>query len=141
MLRSHWRKLEERDIHVGARGWQLVARLQQRFRQAVLADGAVPVWLQIPTEEVAHGEQSSHTPLSELSAAHAEEIGLDSIQLAPLFLANDRAHPEDSFHGPPEQGGHLSLTGNRIVADAIVDWILRRAPERIDPAPPSDGGR
>lgn len=135
-----WRKLRDRDIHVGAEGWRIVARLQQRFRDAVLADNALPLWLQIPTEEVVRGEKSSYTPLSELSAAHTDELGLDCIQLAPLFREHDRAHPEDSFHRPPEEGGHLSLTGNRIVADALVAWIEQRLPGSVDAATPIDAG-
>lgn len=130
MVRGHWCKLQERDVHAGSEGWELVARMQRRFRDAVLADGALPLWLQIPTDDLVLGDGGSYAPLAELGAAHAAGIGLDCLDLAPLFLEHDRAHPEDSFHRPPDDGGHLSPTGNRIVADALAQWVEARFPAR-----------
>jgi len=125
-IRGKWAKGRERDIDDDSPGWQLVARMQQRFRDAVRQDGALPLWLVIPTDDVVAGEDPTFQPLAELAVTHAASIGLDCLDLAPKFRAHDQAHPGDSFHRPPEEGGHLSVTGNALVADALMEWLERR---------------
>ena len=58
--------------------------------------------------------------------AHAAVLGLDCIDLAPLFRAHDETNPGDSFKRPPEDGGHLSVRGNVLVADAPMGRLERR---------------
>lgn len=122
-LEAGWARWRERSVSADSVGWQLVARMQRRFFDAVRADGARPLWLLLPTDEVVAGAQDGHARLSELSIENAARIGLPSLDLAPLFREHDRAHPDDSFHRPPELGGHLSATGHALVADALVAWL------------------
>lgn len=121
-----WARQCERRIDEDATGWQLVARMQQRFRDAVRHDGAHPLWLVIPTDDVVAGEDPAYEKLAELTVAHAAVLGLDCIDLAPLFRAHDETNPSHSFKRRPEEGGHLSVTGNVLVADALMGWLERR---------------
>lgn len=123
LLEHGWMRVRERDIDAEAVGWRLVARMQERFLDQVRRDGARPLWLQIPTDKAVLGDDGTFGPLQALSREHAARIGLECLDLAPIFAAHDAAHPEDSFHRPPEQGGHLSVTGNRLVAEALEAWL------------------
>ena len=121
-----WARERERRIDGDSTGWQLVARMQQRFRDAVRSDGAHPLWLLIPTDDLVAGGDSIYEPLAELTVAHAASLGLDCLDLTPIFRAHEEAFPHDSFKRPAEDGGHLSVRGNELVADALLEWLERR---------------
>lgn len=119
-----WRKFRDRNIHGDALGWELVARMMDRFHKRTRAEGIDALWMVIPTDETVAGTADRYITLAGLCEDQAEALDLEFLRLTPEIIEHDRLHPNDLAHRPAELGGHFSPAGHRLVAEQIYRWVL-----------------
>jgi len=121
-----WRKFSDRNIHRGAVGWELVARLMERFHKRTGAEGMDALWMVIPTDETVAGTADRYITLAGLCEEQAEALGLELLSLTPEIIEHNRLHPDELVSRPAELGGHFSPAGHRLVAEQIHRWVLAK---------------
>lgn len=117
-------KLRARRIRETSHGWRVLSKLMERFARVVRESGAHPVWMIIPTRDQVSGEPSRFASLTSLCTAKAATLALDCIELEGPFRAQELSDPAKPIYRPRDQGGHLSVTGNRIAAQSIFEQLV-----------------
>jgi hypothetical protein len=105
--------------------WQVLRRLMSRFQRAAAGAGALPVWLLIPNGDRLDDRTTRHARTEDLCEARARELHLACHRLAGPFVAWMSSHPGQEIYRPAEQGGHLSPTGNEVVAAEVAGLLGR----------------
>jgi len=111
----------------GALGRRVLSGLMGRFAERVRADGAEPLWVNIPTRGMLEGGESTYRPVSDFALAEARHLGMPVVDLEQVFRDSLARRTEvESLWRPEDVGGHLSAEGHRVAAIAIRDLLESR---------------
>ena len=115
-------RLQRKQIGPEDTEWQILSRVMRRFRDRAQAAGSAPVWVVIPHRDVIEGP-SRWQAIEDLCEQEAATLDLPCLRLDEVFRAHSRAEPEQPIYRPRHLGGHLSVTGNRVVARALASFL------------------
>lgn len=139
LLRERLSTLESRWISDRSEGWRVLAALMHRFARSVRETGAEPLWVLIPSRDALDAGGGRFADLEVLVERRATEIGLPYLSLTGALREHDA--PEAPVYDSPGEGGHLSVRGHRVAAQAIYDFMLAQkwTQERIATPKPAPG--
>lgn len=117
----------KRDRGPDSLGRRTLSGIMQKFATRVRGNGAVPVWVIFPIRDILSKEESKYREISEFAKAEAERLGMPVLDLEPVYRAYLTQHPEvKTLWRPEEIGGHLSVEGNAVSADAIYAFLRQQ---------------
>jgi hypothetical protein len=103
--------------------WEVLKRLMPRFQRSATAAGALPIWLMIPNGDRLDDTTHRYARIEDLCEARAQALQLACHRLARPFVGWLNAHPGEQIYRPADQGGHLSPTGNEVVAAEVAGLL------------------
>jgi hypothetical protein len=121
------RAIERRRITADDESWALMGAILRRFSHAMTEAGSQPFLLIIPARPATHPD-SVYEDLERLALAEARELSLPSLSLQEGFSA-DSAAPV--FR--KKTGGHLSIEGNRLMAQLLYRGLLDAGLVNVNP--------
>ncbi len=114
---------EKRDRSKGSAGRKLLAALMLRFRDDIVAQGAVPIWLILPDRDIVEKGRSKYEEIGAFSQDVAKELGMAVINMDGPFRAFAEESPDQPIWRPKDIGGHLSSTGHSLVAKGLHRYM------------------
>lgn len=101
--------------------------IMQQFSERVRNNGATPVWVIFPIDDILQQKVSKYHEISDFSIAEAKRLGMPVLDLEPAYRDYVSKHPHaKSLWRPLEIGGHLSADGNKVAADAIHAFLMQQ---------------
>lgn len=127
------RRLRQRRPGESDPEWKVLAALMRRFQEHVLEQGAVPVWLVLPSRDVMTEVRSEETVIEEMCEREARSLGLPFLRMDAAFREHAAQQPGVALYRPREVGGHFAPAGHRLVARTLAGFldaegVLERAP-------------
>lgn len=118
----------KRDRGPGSLARRTLSGIMQMFSARVRANGATPIWVVFPIDDIVENEVSKYKEISEFSIAEAKRLSMPVLDLEPYFREFLQKNP----HSPPlwrpaDIGGHLSAEGNKVAAQAIYHFLHQQS--------------
>lgn len=116
-----------RHIDESSYAWKISAKLLERFQEKVLQDGAHPLLLIIPNEEILTEKESRSDHITKLLRDKADEIGLDYLDMGPILRDQHQKDP-----AIPLYDGHWTIRGHEVAAESLfrtfekLGWLQSR---------------
>lgn len=114
----------KRDRSPDSLARRTLSGIMQKFAELVRDNGAVPVWVIFPIDDILEGDTSKYSEISEFSKLEASRLGMVVLDLEPVYRDYVKSHPEaPSLWRPVNIGGHLSAEGNKVAGQAIHKFL------------------
>ena len=117
----------KRDRAPGSLGRRTLTGIMENFSKRVKDNGATPVWVVFPIVDILENEVSKYQEISDFSKAEAKRLGMQVLDLEPVYRDYVEKHPNaPSLWRPVQIGGHLSADGNKVSAQAIHAFLQQQ---------------
>lgn len=117
----------KRDRSAGSLARRTLTGIMEQFAQRVRNNGAVPVWVIFPIDDILESGTSKYAEISEFSKSEASRLGMPVLDLEPVYRDYVQSHPKaPSLWRPAEIGGHLSAEGNKVAGQAIHKFLMQK---------------
>ena len=117
----------KRDRAPGSLGRRILTGIMENFAKRVKDNGATPVWVVFPIVDILENEVSKYQEISDFSKSEAKRLGMQVLDLEPIYRDYVEKHPNaKSLWRPVEIGGHLSVDGNKVSAQAIHTFLQQQ---------------
>lgn len=117
----------KRDRAPGSLGRRTLTGIMENFAKRVKDNGATPVWVVFPIVDILENEVSRYQDISDFSKSEAKRLGMQVLDLEPVYREYIEKHPgAKSLWRPVEIGGHLSADGNKLSAQAIYAFLKQQ---------------
>lgn len=117
----------KRDRGPGSLARRTLSGIMQQFSERVRNNGATPVWVIFPIDDILQQNVSKYHEISDFSIAEAKRLGMPVLDLEPAYRDYVSKHPHaKSLWRPLEIGGHLSADGNKVSAEAIYAFLKQQ---------------
>lgn len=114
----------KRDRSEGSLPRRTLTGIMEKFNTRVRSNGATPVWVIFPIRDILEKQESKYEVIGEFAEAEAKRLGMAVLNMDPVFRQYMEDHPEvKTLWRPREVGGHLSETGNKVVAESIYQLL------------------
>lgn len=102
--------------------------IMQMFSDRVRANGATPIWVVFPIDDILENEVSKYKEISDYSIAEAKRLSMPVLDLEPYFREYLKKNPgSPPLWRPADIGGHLSAEGNKVAAQAIYTFLHQQS--------------
>jgi hypothetical protein len=102
--------------------------IMEKFSTRVRANGATPVWVVFPIDDILENEVSKYKEISDFSVSEAKRLGMPVLDLEPYYREYLKNNPDSPpLWRPANIGGHLSAEGNKVSAQAIHAFLAQQS--------------
>lgn len=107
-------------LNPSSEAFEITKRILERFYQRTTEHGSVPIIVLFPGEEILANNGEQHPPAYEPLATYLQSQNMDHLDLVQAF----RGPVSRERHFMP--GRHYSPEANRLVAEAISEYLVTR---------------
>jgi len=102
---------------------KILAGIMEKFSQRVHANGATPIWVIFPIQDIEDEDESKYDVIELFAEEEANRLGMPVLRLQSIFREYILRNPDESLWRPHEIGGHLSAAGHQLVAKSISEFL------------------
>lgn len=114
----------KRDRSPDSLARRTLSGIMEKFAKRVRENGAVPVWVIFPIDDILEKDFSKYADISNFSIEEAKRLGMPVLDLEPVYRDYVAKNPSaPSLWRPAKIGGHLSVDGNRVAGQAIYSFL------------------
>lgn len=118
----------KRDRGPNSLARRTLSGIMEKFAKRVRSNGATPVWVVFPIDDILENEVSKYAEISDFSISEAKRLGMPVLDLTPYYREYLKNHPDSPpLWRPANIGGHLSVEGNKVSAQAIHAFLSEQA--------------
>jgi hypothetical protein len=120
---KHISNAVKRDRSPGSLPRRTLSGIMEKLVTRARANGTTPVWVNFPVRQITRNKPYRYDQVADFAMSEAKRLGMPALDLKPVLLDYLRQQPDAKLWRPRDIGGHFSVLGNEVAAQAIYEFL------------------